>query len=266
MKDIKVGKSSLMRVRAEEILVDDSYQRQCFDEVRARRIGREYDERRFGFPLCSRRGDGKLYVVDGQHRVRGVVLEGYGSRVIAVHVVDGLSVEEEAELFWLLNGSPDRSRGVKAYDNYRARLCFGEASASEVDAIVAGVGLRVGPAPSTNVIAAVTAMERAHARNGNLADTVKVLRGWSNAIGGGGKAYDGKLLGHVSDFLADYADVDHGVLVRKLARLLPGPIADRIKLQTTAFGGDETKREVANTVLVAIYNRGNRGKKLKRAA
>jgi len=263
MKKIKVGKRVFVRVRAEVILIDGDYQRQCFDEVRARRIGREFDPNRFGTPVCSLRSDGGLYAIDGQHRVRGLVLEDLGHKVIEVQVLEGYSVEQEAELFWQING-PGGGRKVKAFDNYRARLVFHEPLAVEVDAIVSAEGLRVAQHPSAHAVGAIGEMEKAHKRNANLATTLSVLHSWAKAIGDNGKTYDKLLIRCTSDFLADYETADHQMLARKLMKLTPDNVKNRINLECTAFKGTETKRQVANTVLVSIYNAG-RGKKLKRA-
>jgi hypothetical protein len=94
--------------------------------------------------LCNQRPhDEKIYIVDGQHRVKMLELIGWSKAPIALHV--GWTMDQERERFSYLN-SPKGRRGLSALDLHRA----GGARERQMDEVLKRVGIElVGYAPQT---------------------------------------------------------------------------------------------------------------------
>src|SRR5699024_4714836 len=81
--------------------------------------------------------DGKYYVPDGQHRVE--VYKRMGIKYIYAEVHEGLTQEEEAEMYFLLNKAPNKS--VNSIG--KADLATGETYAVDIEYYVNKAGLQV---------------------------------------------------------------------------------------------------------------------------
>lgn len=258
-RDIRVNGKRTIVVRAGDLLIDAAYQR-VLDEKRARSIGANLDERLFGFPVVSRRHDGRLYVIDGQHRVRGLQLTGQESKLVAVEVFDGLSVEDESILFDYLNGGGAGSRkGVRAVDRYRARLMYHDEVATKIHSIARAEGLSVKHVPGPRTVAAVQRMESIHRRRGNLAETLHVARAWADGAGHDQTAYDNNVLRYISEFLHEFPSATPDVLADQLVRNWK-PQQLLAKVKTESYSYKETRCGVAVMVLLETYNKRNRNK------
>lgn len=112
----------------EQLLIDESYQRSLEAESSVtliRKIAANWD-----WGLCqplfvARRGDGGLYVVDGQHRLAAAVLRGDIAQLPCV-VSHFDSPEQEAGAFVALN---QQRRPLNALDLFKAALASGDKDA-----------------------------------------------------------------------------------------------------------------------------------------
>jgi len=258
MKELKVNGRRLAMVAADSLRVDARYQR-SLDERRAAAIGENYNADEFGFPVVSLRDDGSMWLLDGQHRVTGLVLAGAGKKLIAVEVRSGLTLADEAFQFWKLN---EGSVSLRAIDRFRARVVAEDSVAVEIERIAKRAQLKIGVngARSTG---AVVAMEWVHCRNGNLPAVLAVLRDWSDILGGDGNAYDAQIMRYVSTFLTTYQGVDLDRLATRLAKHEnPKGFLHKLKVESRAFGGGASmRRDLACARLLVAYNKGH-GKKL----
>ena len=84
-----------------EMKVDSSYQRLA-DEKRAKKIADNWDDMKANLIHVSHRADG-YYVIDGNH-TRLAYMK-IGGKQLPCRVYEGLSVKEEARLFYELNNS-----------------------------------------------------------------------------------------------------------------------------------------------------------------
>ena len=108
----------------DSIGVDPAYQRD-FDEKRAKAMAKDLDWARFGVPVVSRRGDGKVVVIDAQHRLAAARFAGEGKRSTLCEIHSGLDKRREAELFLKLNGG---RKAIRVFDRYKARMVAREKS------------------------------------------------------------------------------------------------------------------------------------------
>lgn len=178
-----VGKPPVIEwIAPEELDVDDTYQRDIegvASQALIVDIATAWDWRLCVSLICSRRADGKVYVIDGQHRKEGGQLrnrlfreagmfEGFINHLpCTVH--SGLTPEQEAELFVRANKA---RRPVQRLDQYHAALAAGDPKTLELNALIVEAGLRVGRNQAWQMIkpgevvfvGAVQRVARAHGR------------------------------------------------------------------------------------------------------
>jgi hypothetical protein len=126
----------------EQLLIDESYQRSLeVDNSQSliRRIAMYWD-----WGLCqplfvARRGDGGLYVVDGQHRLAAARLRGDIAQLPCV-VSHFDSAEMEAAAFVALN---QQRRPLNALDLFKAALAAGDMEASQIKLCLEDAGLKL---------------------------------------------------------------------------------------------------------------------------
>ncbi|MFO6447847.1 DUF6551 family protein [Erythrobacter sp. NE805] len=91
--------------------------------------------------LTVSRREGRLYVVDGQHRLAAAKLRGDIQQLPCL-IEEFADVAEEAQLFGDLN---DRRRPVSAIDKFRAALVGGDADCMAIGAAMERAGLTLAP-------------------------------------------------------------------------------------------------------------------------
>jgi len=253
-RPLKMVGQEYARVRLAELQIDHEYQR-TLDEKRAQKIGEQYVPALFGVVVVAQRNDGVYYVIDGQHRVAGLVMSGHQDMEIAVQVHRGLTQSEEAMMFYELN----MGRGnVRAFDQFKARVVGREPIATTIVGILTDLRLRAVPSACKNGVSGVTALESVHQRFDNLVPTLTVLKCWSNAKNGDYMAYDKRLILYVGTFLAMFKQADTEVLTKKLiAYGAPANVIAEM-LHEHETWKTESAKTCAIAVLLKIYNTRNR--------
>lgn len=234
-------------VKLDELNIDPSYQRRAEPEDVAA-IADNYNPALLGqITVTERRiGNGriKLYVVDGQHRV--LALRRMGIAAVLCYMVPTKSVEEEARLFHLLNTT---AKAVHAFDLFKARLKYGDETASEISQIVHGEGLLLSLSKERNTIAAVNALEKVHVQHGNLAAVLRILNRWQN---GAAQAFDGVFIADLGAFLAAYPSAVEGRMISALQRYEPRDVkreTKRVKAELVC-----SRADAARIAIKKIYN------------
>lgn len=133
--------ASIERVNVNDINVAN-YQRHI-KPAKLKKMIREWEPARAGWIIISRRADGTLYVVDGQHRSTALsTLQGKHGPYIDAIVVEGWSLEQEANYF--LTQSAEYRSSILPHDIHNAALYAGDDRAIEIEHIVAAAGFRIG--------------------------------------------------------------------------------------------------------------------------
>jgi hypothetical protein len=130
------------------------YQRPI-DETRVGRITARFNPHKLMPLLLSKRADGHLYVIDGQHRM--TALRRMSLKDAACMVLVGLTIEQEADLFRTQN---DDVRTPSIYDRHHAGTFAGDAKDLELQGILDRFGYRAGRVRGAHTIAALSAMRR----------------------------------------------------------------------------------------------------------
>lgn len=218
------------------------------------RIVAEWDDAKYQMPHVSKRDDGTLYLVDGQHGTaarRDVY--GDGQKVKA-HVYYGLTEEQEAELFLALNNK----KPVNAMAKFKTGVTAGREVECDIDRIVRANGCFVNSGSMPNSIGAVTALTSIYTKHGAqvLGETLRIIG--DSFIEGG---YERPVLLGISQVLARFPDLDRKRLVLRLAGLRNGWNGVIQKIAFVQGGTGCNATDAAAAAVVEIYNTG-RGKKL----
>ncbi len=247
-----MNKSKFAKVTPQEIEIDRQFQREL-DENRCKAMAKELDMNRIGVPVLSRRKNGSLVALDGQHRVYALQMAEHTAAILC-EVHDGLTVTEEAELFLKLNGG---RKAVHVHDKWKARIVANDPIALEIKGIMDSLGLRIARVIAPSSIAAVQSVESVHVRNGNLKATLAILKRWGDGVTP--EVYDADLIKYVSHFLKDHPTASPATLIDKLSSIHPERVVNRIK-RAHQLSQDIPRTVVASAQLRDIYNTKNRNK------
>lgn len=231
-----VGKPPVIEwIAPEELEVDDTYQRDIegsASQSLITEIASAWDWRLCVSLICSRRNDGKVYVIDGQHRKEGGQLrnrlfreagmfEGFIAHLpCTVH--SGLTPEQEAELFVRANKA---RRPVQRLDQFHAALAAGDPKTVELNKLITEAGLRVGRSQAWQMIKAgevvfVSAVQRAAKLHGRET-ALKALKLIGEAFAGQPFPTAGAMFNAIISFTAERekagAPVDFSLLGNVLA-------------------------------------------------
>lgn len=154
-----IGGGQYQTVRLADFETDGRFNRPV-SQRHVDRIVHDFNARAFVVIVAWGRDDGRLVILDGQHRVGAARLRGIpeDAKVIPTIIHRGLTLDAAAELFVQLNAS----KFVGAYDKFHALRTAGHAETVAIDAIVTAHGLRITRAPGDGCISAVTAVQWVH--------------------------------------------------------------------------------------------------------
>lgn len=263
-KDQDVNMKEYKAISVELLFVDSIYQRDI-SNLKVSRLVKNWNEVVNMPILVSKRKNGLYSIIDGQHRF--MAMKTKGLKHVICKVIEGLSIEEEAQLFTTTN--KDR-KTPSSGDMFRANLAAKDDLHMKINEIVESHGYELsftglgGKTKSIcNQIQAVGTLKRICERISvdNLDKTLKLI----NIIWGNNKeALSGQVLSGVSRFIngADRIEYfDEGRLIEKLKRKAPYEIIREGKSYKIQFGGEmETNIALA---IIDTYNDRLRGGRLQ---
>lgn len=264
-KDFR-NSSAFKMVPVSELNVDQDAQRKLATAWVKARVP-HFDVDQLGYIVVNKRANGKLYIVDGQHRVELMRAVGWGDQSIHAELFDGLSQGEEAELFLARN---DR-KAVRKFDKFRVAITSGDPMAIDIDKIVRAHGLVISDQLRNGHIVAVDALERVYLGGGiaspkegprALGQALAVL---VNAWGNQASAVNGKVIQAIGLVELRYnGAIDQKALGAKLAPFpggAPGLLGRGKSLQETR--GKPLHHCIAS-IIVDMYNKGRRSGQLEK--
>jgi len=141
-KELNLGDAGSAEVLSiSDIQVDAAYQRELRREF-VEKVANEWDIVKAGAITISRRKNGTLWCVDGQHRMAAADLA--GEVEVFAHVLADMTREEEADLRLALN---DRKADT-IYEKFRARLVKGDDTAHRIVEIAHQAGTTINLTPN----------------------------------------------------------------------------------------------------------------------
>lgn len=219
------------------------------------RIEREFDPRAVGLLVVSRRSDGTLWLLDGQHRA--YAMRRRGIELAECIVYDNLTRQEEAALWRMLN----RHLATKPLDNFISDLEAGNPKAVEINRVVLACGFRIATYYSSyfskegkRLIAAVGALDWIFERGGSsaLSDVLTII---SDVYADERMAVGIKMLEGLHVFLSVYADQIHRDRLFRVMRATPFDRLLRNADELSVVYG-KGRKTLVSLALVALYNKG----------
>jgi hypothetical protein len=241
---------TIEEIQPNKVTVDLTVER-LLDQRRVAAIAADLHPEAIGLPAISRRGSA-LIVIDGQHRLEALKVNELGDVPLPCAVYDGLTLEQEAELFRLLNAT----KALSAIDKFRISLVEKNPTSLAIDAIVERNGYVTRPG-SPNSCIAVTTLRHIWSRD--QGDTLNRSLSVASATWGHRKhATHQTILQALASMLFRYGNTVN------LTRLADKIRTERDAANPTQFLG--TMRALADTTgttpsdagagkLVTIYNR-----------
>ncbi len=209
----------------------------------------EFDPEEFGTPTVSYR-DGYWWVIDGQHRIEALRAMGWDDTKIECWVYDGLTEQQEAAKFLVLNNR----LSVAAFPKFRIGVEAGREEETRINQIVQDASLHVSLDKTEGSIHAVGTLRRVYRRDGEyvLARTLAIIRDAYGRPGLSAAVIDGIAL-----FCARYEQrLDDARAVEKLAAVHGG-------VNGLLGRAEELRRRMGNrrnhcvaAAAVSIYNAG----------
>lgn len=165
----------------------------------------------------SRREDGSVFVVDGQHRIVGITRmkphtnPPYLQRVVMWH---NLTPEQEAEMF-AESQTPENRTAVLPEERHNAMLMY-DKQAVRIDTMLAEVGFHIGKDGAGRRVKAVKELYRIDDAYG--ADMLRAALQFIVLSWGTGTAPEAPLLGGIAVFMAMYPDANYNNLSRRVGK------------------------------------------------
>lgn len=222
MANSRLDPARFETVRLRELISDPTFNRPLREGWLAK-LEAQFDVSRLGRIAVSRREDGSLVLIDGQHRVEVLRRKGVpeDTKVIPADVYSDLSREQEAELFVYLNNT----KMVSAYDKFHALRAAGDVETCTINRIVEMQGLRVGIGAKDGVVGCIDALRRLYStgepKGAILARTLSTA---DLAWGTTHEAYSSALLRGIGLYLNSHRDVESNDLAEALVRGPGAPI------------------------------------------
>jgi hypothetical protein len=238
-------------LRLDQLEVPSAYQRRLKERL-VRHIVRNFDPCQVGLLTAVRAGDGRLWLIDGQHRVLALIELGFESALC--EVLEGLSLERQAEVF---SGRNRQRVAVDHLDGFRADYVAGQAQAVAIVTSLRRHGYQVGferRRASADHVVCIEALREIHAW-GVLDETLSIVQG---AWPADPQATQAPVLQGVAAFLRLYADVGAREAARRFVRLGSTELLGRARLRQTAIRGDRRSWVHVAAVLVEVHNHGRR--------
>jgi hypothetical protein len=233
-----------------QLFADPRYQRPL-DDYRVQRMTDAFDVSLVGIVDVSKRDSDLFAIIDGQHRW-AVLREIHGEAgPIVCNVHQGLTVEQEASLFYEI----DRSRrNLTGWDRWWARRGSGEQGVLDIERTVEKHGLAINPTTKDGVVRATKACEDVAALGGQtLLDSTfsLLLAAWGRAA----DALDGAHIHGLALVIHHYdvgTELDADRLVAAMQDIAPRQVKARAAQLREAHKGVLPRLVAA--VLVDRYN------------
>lgn len=248
------------KVRLETLTIDPRVQRyEGVDDTRVSDMAEKFNPMALGTITISQRPDGSLVVIDGAHRTAASRQAGYTNPLNAT-IHTGLTIEQEAQLFLLLNATKTPS----VISKFLVRVVMGDPDAVAISDIITAHGWKVSPSAEPGCLAAIDKVEKIY-RNGagTKADGVyphlldQVLEVVTAAWEHDNKSTNGAILQAVAQL---YGRFEGGVqtkkLVEEMAHTRPDVLLGKAKTLRDIQGG--TVPAAMAKILAGMVNKGRR--------
>lgn len=237
-------------VRPIDVSVERRAQRKL-DPRRVNGIVGKFQADSLGTPAVSRRLDGTIVAVDGQHRFAALVAKGLGEIPLPCQVYEGLTVAQEAALFRRLNDS----KNITTADSFRIAVTEGDLVAIQAERRLRVLGWTMEQSKKNSMRSLSTIY------NWQERDAMALRRGLemlSTAWGATPQSGDAVLINGFAAWCSRYGlkelDVDWLDLPPKLGRVKGGALMFKAEARANADVRNITRPDAVADKLTNLYN------------
>lgn len=216
-------------------------------------LARIFDEAKCDPIVLSKRKNGDLYCIEGQHRVKAAMKAGI--KELFARVLTGLTYEQEADYFFQ---AQKNRRGMRPQDAWNASLEARHQNTVEINTIVDSLGGRVNRnADAVKGINCPGQLWRIHEYAGKeaLFELLNLINDCWPEFKLGGPASEARMLAGFMFFVVNHGDYKRDRLVKNLSKTTPLKI--REIGQRYRDLGRKTDEGFYNAIL-DVYNKGLR--------
>ena len=247
---------------AADLKVDIDVQRTT-DSSWLDRLEAAWDPKKVGIIMVSRRANGDCYIINGQHR-QVVALRRDPAAIMDCEIFEGLSVEEEADMFLDYN---THQKPISVFDKYRIALKANRTIEMLMATTVTMRGLEFSKSKGNRSISAVAACRRiitkwdssesSLAAGETLTDLLgNTLTYAELAFGAHPWVWDGNLLQAIAQVIhRNRSKIDYNRLVEKLRTKHPDEWQALGMLGVKGGGGSVSRSTAMARMIVAEYNK-----------
>lgn len=166
-----IGRATMQWIAVSDMEVSPLAQR-TLRPAHVSNLAAKFNPDRLGHPTVNRR-DGRVFVVDGQHRAEAMKLLDMGGRLILCETYEGLTEQQEAVMFLELN----EDLPVSAFEKFRISVTAGRAEACQINDIVIAAGLKIAQTKDDGSVGCVTTLADIFRKGGEecLARTLVII-------------------------------------------------------------------------------------------
>lgn len=222
---------------------------------RVDKIAANFDIEKLGTPIVSHRDD-KFYLIDGQHRIEGARAHGWGDQQFQCWVYEGLTEQQEAELYLSFNDVLPQ----KAFDKFRIAIAAGRETECDIDRIVRSQNLVITKDSIDGAVACVGTLLRIYQRGGPkvLRRAVRIAL---DAFGNTG--LEAAVLDGIGLLCGRYnGDLEDQLAVSKLSKIQRGTDGLLQKSELIRRSTGLPRNQSVAAAAVEVINAGRGGKKL----
>jgi hypothetical protein len=219
------------------------------------RIASSLDLNKLGFPIINVR-DGIPWVLDGQHRIYALKVNGFEGDTLDCEVYENLSDAEMANIFL----GRDARRAISPFDKFHVACTAEHKRENDIRRAVEGNGLRISRSRDEGCIGAVSALGKVYDRAGgdHMGSVVlgQSLRAIKNAYASDPAAFDGSIIEGVGMVFNRYNGKTNE---KDLAARLATAQGYRGLLRRAESLRERTGNQKAQCVAAAVVDLYNRG-------
>ena len=256
--------SEFRQVNVAELNIDPEAQRKI-SMVWVKSHIPNFDADQLGYIVVNKRTGGKMYVIDGQHRVELLRSVGWGDQSVHAEMFTGLNQSQEAALFRSRN---DR-KAVQPIDTFRIGVTAKDPECLAINDILAKHNMKVSWDSKVGAVACVAALRKVY-RGGGITTPDEGAKALSNTFVILKLAFGDEHANYVGDIVSGMGLVQlrygktvvQKFLVEKLAPVsggVPGIVGKARAMRE--IRGRPLDHCVAG-IIVDIYNKGRRTGKL----
>lgn len=203
------------KIKVKDLVLDLRYQRQPND-AKVSKIARNFNKDAVGVIVCSIREDGVIAIIDGGHRIAAMNLLGMQESNIDALVYFGLTLDQEANIFTLMN--EDRTK-PKASNIFKAQVIANDEKAVGLDSLLKSLNLVPDNKPGNGIVRGIGTLKMIYENAGHT-NTLNALSALKKAFGDHSSTFNVDAVTALAIVFKKYENITFAKVVDALKRFV----------------------------------------------